>query len=130
MALFDLKKTGIDTYEINTRGKGTQWWKFLQYVKTTSCKYKTTTQIINGKLTKVKKFIGIRLASNYNSASIFIDNMTTNDKEIDDSDSFFKELGVECDAAHINDEQDTKDVDSFFAGFRIENNQKVTEDFE
>lgn len=100
ISLFDLKKTGIDTYEINTRGKGTQWWKFLQYVKTTSCKYKTTTQIINGKLTKVKKFIGIRLASNYNSASTFIDNITTKAKEIDDSDSFFKELGVECDAAH------------------------------
>lgn len=100
MALFDLKKTGIDTYEINTRGKGTQWWKFLQYVNTTNCKYKTTTSNINGKLTKVKKFIGIRLANNYNSASTFIDNLTTNDKEIDDSDSFFTELGVGCDAAH------------------------------
>lgn len=100
MALFDLKKTGIDTYEINTRGKGTQWWKFLQYVNTTNCKYKTTTQIINGKLTKVKNFIGIKLASNYNSPSTFIDNITTNDKEIDDTDSFFTELGVGCDAAH------------------------------
>lgn len=107
MALFDLKKTGIDTYEINTRGKGTQWWKFLQYVNTTNCKYKTTTSIINGKLTKVKNFIGIRLASNYNSASTFIDNMTTKDKEIDDTDSFFDELGVGCDAAHRFD----KDVE-------------------
>ena len=104
ISLFDLKKTGIDTYEINTKGKGTQWWKFLQYVNTTPCKYKTTTQMINGKLIKVKKFIGIRLASNYNSPSTFIDNMTTNDKEIDDTDSFFKELGVECDAAHRFDE--------------------------
>lgn len=103
ISLFDLKKTGIDTYEINTKGKGTQWWKFLQYVKTTNCKYKTTTQIINGKLTKVKKFIGIKLASNYNSASTFIDNITSN-KEIDDTDSFFKELGVECDAAHRYDQ--------------------------
>ena len=101
--LFNLKKVDLNKYEIPTRGSGTQWWKFLQFFKSLGLKYKTTTQIINGKLTKVKKFIGIKLASNYNSASSFIDNITTNNKEIDDSDSFFKELGVECDAAHMYD---------------------------
>ena len=98
--LFNLKKVDLNKYEIPTRGSGTQWWKFLQFIKSSGLKYKTTTQIINGKLTKVKKFIGIKLASNYNSASTFNDNINTNE-EID----FFKEFGVECDAAHRFDKE-------------------------
>lgn len=55
LGLFDLKRIGNNVSEIQTRGKGTQWWKFLQFLKTTCCKYKTKM----GK-EKHKYFVGIK----------------------------------------------------------------------
>lgn len=64
-SLFALKRTGTDEYEIPTTGKGTQWWKFLQYIDTTDCKYKTLR--ING--IKNKCFIGVKLNNNNRTAN-------------------------------------------------------------
>jgi hypothetical protein len=75
-SLFGLKKTGIDEYEIPTTGKGTQWWKFLQYIGTTDCKYKTKN--IDNK--KKKYFTGVKLKDSYGTAETFL-NKLSNDKK-------------------------------------------------
>ena len=75
--LFDLKKIDVDRWEINTRGKGTQWWKFLQFVKSTGLKYKTTIRKENGNVVKKKFFIGVKLNMNSNL------NLTTKDSKPD-----------------------------------------------
>ena len=80
ISLFGLKKVGIDDYEIPTTGKGTQWWKFLQYIRTTDVKFKTKT--ING--IKQKAFAGCCLNTNYGTATTFLNklsNTTTNDEQ-------------------------------------------------
>jgi hypothetical protein len=55
LQLFGLKKIGEVVTQIPMSGKGTQWWKFLQYVRTTACSYKT--KFTNGK--REKCFVGI-----------------------------------------------------------------------
>lgn len=72
-SLFSLKKVGVDKYEIPTYGKGTQWWKFLQFIETTDCHYKT--KIVNGK--KGKYFCGVKKRENYNTASTFMSRLNT-----------------------------------------------------
>lgn len=99
--LFALKKTGLDDYEIPTAGKGTQWWKFLQYLEGTECKYVTATKRINNKIVKTKIFKGIALNQDYNTATTFMNKLTNSNEEIqsnvdidslctDDTDDFFK----------------------------------------
>ena len=99
--LFALKKTGLDDYEIPTAGKGTQWWKFLQYLEGTECKYVTTAKRINDKVVKTKVFKGVTLSKDYNTASTFMNKLTNSNDELqsnvdidslctDDTDDFFK----------------------------------------
>ena len=79
-SLFGLKKIGIDDYEIPTTGKGTQWWKFLQYIKATDVKF--VTKGASGSRKKV--FTGCKLNTNYNTATTFMNrlsNTTTNDEQ-------------------------------------------------
>lgn len=76
-SLFGLKKTGIDEYEIPTTGKGTQWWKFLQYIGTTDCKYKT--KMIDGK--KKKYFTGVKLKDSYGTAETFLNKLSKDNKD-------------------------------------------------
>lgn len=94
--LFGLKKIGVDEYEIPTTGKGTQWWKFLQFIGTTDCKYKT--RVYNGK--KGKYFVGVQENGGARTATAFMKNLTetsqTDMDEIDqlcsdDSENFFKD---------------------------------------
>lgn len=81
LSLFGLKKTGVDTYEIPTNGKGSQWWKFLQYLQSTEVEYKTTTTIINNKCTKVKKFIGVKLCNDHRTAATFVNRLTATSRD-------------------------------------------------
>lgn len=93
--LFDLKRTDMNKYEINTRGKGTQWWKFLQFIKSAGLKYKTTTKLVDGKLLKKKYFIGLQLIDNINQ-----DLTKCN---YDSADEFIKEF-LPAEYEHINNE--------------------------
>ena len=78
--LFDLKKTDVDTFEINTRGKGTQWWKFLQFIKSIGLKFKTTTKKVDDKIIKKKYFIGLKQKLNSN---LNLTTKDTNNKALD-----------------------------------------------
>lgn len=79
--LFALKKTGLDDYEIPTTGKGTQWWKFLQYLEGTECKYVTATKRINDKVVKTKIFKGVALHKDYNTATTFMNKLINSNNE-------------------------------------------------
>jgi len=78
LGLFGLKKTGIDDYEIPTTGKGTQWWKFLQFIGTTDCKYQT--RMVNGR--KGKYFVGVVESGKANTASSFMSKMTNSNEPL------------------------------------------------
>lgn len=117
ISLFGLKKVGIDDYEIPTTGKGTQWWKFLQYIRTTDVKFKTKT--ING--IKQKAFAGCCLNNNYGTASTFIDRLSdtkTNDEQNNacagmDTASFIAYHQIVREATP-NEPADDDDTDDFF----------------
>jgi hypothetical protein len=88
-SLFALKKTGADEYEIPTAGKGTQWWKFLQYISTTDCKYKT--QMVNG--LKNKYFVGVKLnPNNRTAATVYNDILNNKNETNDDANDFLSNL--------------------------------------
>lgn len=117
ISLFGLKKVGIDDYEIPTTGKGTQWWKFLQYIRTTDVKFKTKT--ING--IKQKAFAGCCLNTNYGTANTFLNklsNAQTNDVQNsvcakNDTASFIAYHQIVREATP-NEPVDDDDTDDFF----------------
>lgn len=117
ISLFGLKKVGIDDYEIPTTGKGTQWWKFLQYIRTTDVKFKTKT--ING--IKQKAFAGCCLNNNYGTANTFL-NKLSNTQTNDEQNSACAEMDTASFIAYHqqvreatpNEPVDDDDTDDFF----------------
>jgi hypothetical protein len=127
-----LKKVGVEKYEIPTYGKGTQWWKFLQFIETTDCHYKT--KIVNGK--KGKYFCGVKKRENYNTASTFMNRLTTKEpekefsllNEIATGDSSFtqyvnkgNELHERYEKGEISLENEAADEDEFFKRLEEQN---------
>ena len=124
-SLFGLKKIGIDKYEIPTTGKGTQWWKFLQFIKTTDVKFITTTR--NG--IKQKVFAGCKLNSSYGTANTFLSKLTGNintnvPNEVITGNStteFIQNHSVIREATPNEPEEEIGDSDEFFKRLEEQN---------